>query len=137
MRIFQTCLKPVLYLWALPATAIGLACVPLAWLSGGNVAFRDGVVEVSGGLVGWLLAWGRPFPIIAITFGHSILAYTQAGLHLCREHEHIHVRQYERWGPLFIPLYLTLSLIVWWQGGDPYRDNRFEREAFRETDGGG
>jgi len=96
MQTSRTWLKLVLYLWALPATLIGLVCVPLAWLSGGSIAFRHGVLEVSGGLVGRMLAWGRPFPIIAVTFGHSILAYTEAGLNLSREHEHVHVRQYER-----------------------------------------
>jgi len=49
----------------------------------------------------------------------------------CRSHEHVHVRQYERWGPLFFPLYLGSSLWQWMRGRDPYRDNRFEVEAFR------
>lgn len=129
----RSLVQPLFYLWALPATSIGLVCVPLAWVSGGSVAVRDGVLEISGGLISRFLSWGRPFPIIAVTFGHSILAYTQAGLDVCRTHEHVHVRQYERWGPVFIPLYLLLSLIAWWRGEDPYRDNPFEREAFREA----
>jgi tetratricopeptide (TPR) repeat protein len=51
-----------------------------------------------------------------------------------REHERVHVRQYERWGPLFIPLYLAAAAIAWWKGLDPYRDNPFEREAFERDD---
>lgn len=130
MHILRILLTPLLYVWAFPATAIGLACVPLAWASGGKVAWRGGVVEVSGGRVAQLLAWGRPLPIGAITFGHSILASTEAGLDTCRRHELVHVRQYERWGPLFIPMYLAFSLIAWCRGKDPYRDNPFEREAY-------
>jgi hypothetical protein len=48
----------------------------------------------------------------------------------CRTHELVHVRQYERWGPLFVPAYLASSAIIWLRGGDPYRDNPFEREAY-------
>jgi hypothetical protein len=43
----------------------------------------------------------------------------------------VHVRQYERWGVLFFPLYAASSLWQLARGRDPYRDNRFEREAFR------
>jgi hypothetical protein len=44
------------------------------------------------------------------------------------------VRQYERWGGFFPLVYVGASLVVLLSGGDPYRDNPFEREAFgRET----
>ncbi len=46
----------------------------------------------------------------AITFGHTVLARTQADLDASRSHERIHVRQYERWGLFFIPAYLLCSL---------------------------
>jgi hypothetical protein len=49
---------------------------------------------------------------------------------MSRAHERVHVRQYERWGPLFLPSYLFLSLYMYLRGCDPYRDNPFEREAF-------
>jgi hypothetical protein len=42
----------------------------------------------------------------------------------------VHVRQYERYGVLFFPAYLAASLAALASGGDPYVDNRFEREAF-------
>jgi hypothetical protein len=41
------------------------------------------------------------------------------------------VRQCERWGPLFPFLYLLSSLTALVRGQDPYKDNRFEQEAFR------
>jgi hypothetical protein len=40
------------------------------------------------------------------------------------------VRQYERWGVLFFPLYLGSSLWQLLRGRSPYYANRFEREAF-------
>ena len=40
------------------------------------------------------------------------------------------MRQYERWGPFFIPAYLLSSLVQLLRRRDPYLDNRFEREAY-------
>lgn len=45
------------------------------------------------------------------------------------EHELVHVRQYELWGPLFVPIYLIASLWAHGRGGNAYRDNRFEVAA--------
>jgi hypothetical protein len=45
----------------------------------------------------------------------------------------VHVRQYERWGLLLLPLYVASSLWQLLLGRDPYFDNRFEREAFLRT----
>jgi hypothetical protein len=62
--------------------------------------------------------------------GHVVLGRTGHCLDSCRTHELVHVRQYERWGPLFIPAYVACSVFIWFRGGDAYRDNPFEREAF-------
>jgi hypothetical protein len=69
-----------------------------------------------------------------MTLGHVILARDQDCLDTSRDHEHVHVRQYERWGPLMIPLYLTASLVLWCRGYDAYLDNPFEREAYDVAD---
>ena len=42
----------------------------------------------------------------------------------------VHVRQCERWGPLFIPAYLVASAVLWCRGRDFYEENPFEREAY-------
>jgi hypothetical protein len=42
------------------------------------------------------------------------------------------VKQYERWGPFFIPAYLGSSAWMWLRGRDAYRDNPFEAEAFAD-----
>lgn len=45
------------------------------------------------------------------------------------------MRQYERWGVLFFPLYLGSSLLQLLRGRSPYWHNHFELQAYRE--GGG
>jgi hypothetical protein len=65
-----------------------------------------------------------------MTLGHVILGRDTAALAATREHERVHVRQYERWGPLFIPAYLGCSLYLWLRRRDPYYDNPFEVEAY-------
>ena len=51
-----------------------------------------------------------------------------------RAHELVHVRQYERWGPLFVPAYLAASAWMLVSGRDPYYDNHFERAAYRQDE---
>ena len=127
-------LRVLAYLWASPVTAIGLLFVPLAWLSGGGAWVVCGAIEVHGGLVAALLRRGLPVlgPPAAMTLGHVILGRDRSCLDYSRRHEHVHVRQYERWGLLLVPVYLIASCVLYTQGLDPYLDNPFEREAFAE-----
>lgn len=106
----------------------------LALLTGGSVARVDRTLEVSGGVLVWLLA-RIPFVAgaAAVTLGHVILGRAAGDLALARAHERVHVRQYERWGPFFLPAYFGCSAWLWLVGKDPYRDNPFEIEAY-ETD---
>lgn len=91
------------------------------------------VLEFHGGLLSWLLLKA---PIAggaaALTLGHTVLARTAADLDGSRSHELIHVAQYERWGPLFVPAYFLCSAWMWVRGRDPYFDNPFEQEAYSE-----
>jgi hypothetical protein len=125
-------IKLLSYLWALPWTAVGLTAGVFGLLSGGGARRRGGTLEFHGGIVSWLLDHA---PLCAgaaaMTWGHVILGQTADALDRSREHELVHVRQYERWGPLFIPAYLLCSAVIWVRGGDPYRDNPFERQAYR------
>jgi hypothetical protein len=102
--------------------------------TGGGVQRRGRVLEFHSGAVRWLLARA---PIIggasAMTLGHVVLGRTAADLDWTREHELVHVRQYERWGPFFIPAYLCCSAYLWLVGRDSYLDNPFEREAYDEV----
>ncbi len=123
-------------LWASPYTLIGITLGGLALLTGGGAQLRRGVVEFHGGLVRWLL---ERVPGIggaaAMTLGHTILGQTPSMLDLARDHEHVHVRQFERWGPLMGPAYLGCSAWLWLSGAPrPYRDNPFEKEAYGDHD---
>ncbi len=103
-------------------------------LLGARPHIVDGVIEVSGGIFERGIArLPARFHFGAITFGHVIIGLMPGTLDHCREHEHVHVRQYERWGTLFFPLYAAFSLHAWMRGARPYRDNRFERQAYEAT----
>ncbi len=125
------------YIWASPASACGLVFLPFIRLTGGGYQVVDGVLELHGGLIGALLRDYTLFPggAIALTLGHVVLGRDRWCLEISREHERVHVRQCERWGPLFIPAYLLASLWIALAcpGRDPYRDNPFEREAYKKT----
>ena len=127
-------MKPVTvfrYLWALPNTLLGLLLLVPALLSGGRVKLVDGVLEISGRAVVWVLE-RIPFagPADALTLGHAVLGRSEEILEQWRRHEQVHVRQYERWGPFFIPAYAFSSLYARMKGRDGYLGNRFETEAF-------
>lgn len=119
------------YLWAAPYTVLGLVLGGLAVLFGGTARRHHGVLEVFGGRLGGLLAQvPEPLRFSAMTLGHVILAVDRSALNQLRLHEHVHVRQYERWGPLFLPAYLLSSLLQLLRGRNPYRENHFERQAY-------
>jgi hypothetical protein len=123
------------YLWAAPVSAAAMPVLPVALATGGSARVVDGVLEIGGGALSPLLSRGLPgSPISAITLGHVVLA-ADAGAHArCRTHERVHVRQYERWGVAFPILYLASSVAAVFSGGSAYRDNAFEKAAFREED---
>ena len=122
-------------LWALPVTLLGVLALPLAWVGGGRTSVVDGVIEAHGGWVAAFLSHWPPFTAgaAAMTLGHVVLAMSPRDMEESRAHERVHVRQCERWGILFLPAYLGASMWVLLRGGDPYRDNPFEREAFDEA----
>jgi hypothetical protein len=123
------------YLWAAPYTVLGLLLGALALLFGAKWRRHHGVIEVFGGRIGGTLAQLPPaFGFSAMTLGHVILAVDRSALNQLRFHEHVHVRQYERWGPLFLPAYVLSSLIQLLRGRNPYRENHFERQAYAAVD---
>jgi hypothetical protein len=118
-------------LWASPYTALGLTLGLAGLCTGGRVQRRGPVVEFYGGFVRWFVAHLPPGPTtMGFTLGHTVLGQTAAGLDLVRNHELVHVRQFERWGPVMGPAYLLSSLVLWLLRRDPYRENPFEREAY-------
>jgi hypothetical protein len=90
----------------------------------------SGTVEFDHGRAGRLFA-GFParYRFGALTLGHVILGVSQARLEALRAHERVHVRQYELWGPFFLPAYALSSLWQAVRGRRAYRDNFFEMQA--------
>ncbi|MEO1278643.1 MAG: hypothetical protein AAFV77_06795 [Planctomycetota bacterium] len=125
-------MRLLLILWASPATMLGLVVGVLGLATGGQSKRTGRTLEFHGGLVSWLLA-RLPVDAMALTLGHVVLGRSAAALDVCRAHELVHVRQYERWGPLFVPAYLLCSLVLLVCGRDAYRENPFEREAYGKS----
>jgi hypothetical protein len=123
-------------IWASPYTLLGLCIGLIGICTGGHARIRNRVIEFHGGAVKWFVVHlpGGQFTM-AITFGHTILGQTEAALDISHRHEMVHVRQYERWGPFMGPAYLLCMTWLWIMGRNPYRDNPFEREAYRESGG--
>jgi len=118
-------------LWALPNTLLGLCLLPLILLSGGRVRLFLGCVEMVAN--GWIRRLFHRNEILAVTLGHVIIGKSGPCLFSCRSHEHVHVRQCERWGPLFLPAYFYFALLMRVIGKDPYWDNPFELDAFENA----
>ena len=116
------------YAWASPNTLLGLLAGLVVLALGGRVRVVRGVAEFSGGLPASWVAGAIRFH--AITFGHVILGVSEAELAAARSHEHVHVRQYEAWGPFFLFAYAGSSLWQLLRGRRMYRDNFFERQAY-------
>lgn len=134
MPIRFAALRAARYLWALPYSVLGLAFGGLALLFGATAQLHCGALEFAGGALGRTLARLPPaFSFAAITFGHVILGTDHATLAQMRDHEQVHVRQYERWGLLYVPAYLLSSCIELLRGRRPYLDNYFEREAYAQA----
>jgi hypothetical protein len=125
------------YVWSLPNTALGFTLALAALCSGGRARIMDGVVEAHGGAAAFLLR--RLVPLhggaSALTLGHVVLGRDPENLERTRAHERVHVRQYEVWGPLFLPAYGLSSLLAAVRGRHYYSDNHFERQA-RQHDAG-
>ena len=122
-------------LWALPVTLVGLVLVVLGVLTGGRVAIVSGVIEGHGGVIRRALA---RLPVGrggagALTLGHVVLGTDARALEVSRPHERIHVAQYERLGLAFPFAYAASSILALLRGKNPYRGNRFEKEANRRA----
>lgn len=114
--------------WAAPWSLVGL----LLSLFCKSRRVVNGVLLCEG--AGWPKRLGWNYR--AITFGHVILCVDRAD-DLLLDHEMVHVRQYEQWGPLFIPAYAIASVRAKARGGRAYADNPFELAARSSADDAG
>ena len=92
-------LRLLAILWALPYTLLGMFLGMIGLCTGGRARIRGRVIEFYGGGVKWLLQqffFGEG--AMAFTLGHTVLGQTDAALDISRQHELVHVRQFERLG---------------------------------------
>jgi len=67
-------------------------------------------------------------PVRAQTVGRHVFAREPVSAEVLA-HECEHIRQWERFGPFFLVVYLCSSAIAFLRGGRPYWDNHFEAAA--------
>ncbi len=115
------------YLWAAPWSLVGLTLSALFR----RRYVRNGVILAEGTHWPRRLGWRYR----AITFGHVVLSVDELDEETM-QHELVHVRQYERWGPAFVPAYLAASAIARMRGRHHYLGNAFELQA-RSAEGDG
>lgn len=132
LHVLARVLRTLSVIWASPGTLVGLVIGTVGLASGGTWQLHSGVLEFYGGFVTRFLGM-MPVRAAAMTFGHVVLGQTSESLEFTRTHERVHVKQYERWGPFFIPAYLLFSAALWIAGRDAYRDNPFEVEAYAKS----
>lgn len=132
-KVVRVAVRGFRLIWASPNSAIGLLAGTLMILTGGRVRSRRGALEFFGGWPSRIFSRLPNGPIAAMTLGHVILGQDDHCLERARDHEHVHVVQYERWGPFFLPAYLLCSLVLWLRGRDAYHENPFEAEAYRKV----
>lgn len=111
------------FIWTLPNTLLGLLVGALTFqrprLEGDVIVFD----EAPRGFTRWLASRG----FSAMTIGHVIVSARPLQGALLT-HEMVHVWQYRRLGPLFLPIYLVLSIAF------GYGENPLELAA-RSMDG--
>ena len=119
-------------LWAGPNTLLGFAALAL----GGKF------VRQSPYGLHYMLELGSPFDLVlkksqktAITLGEVVLYRPGQFIPRRAKHECRHIHQYEQWGPFFLPAYLVACVVAKAEGGHPYRDNWFEKDARAHEDG--
>jgi hypothetical protein len=116
-------LRALVYAWTLPNTLLGLVLGALSFQRPRRVG---GILVFDAGSRGFLRLL-HVFRRSAITYGHVVLSNRPVEGRLLA-HELRHVWQYQRLGPLYIPLYV----LIWIFTG--YRGHPFE-EAARLAEG--
>ncbi|MFM1801903.1 MAG: hypothetical protein RJA81_1255 [Planctomycetota bacterium] len=121
--------RSLIYLWVLPTSLFALPVMACNLLyRDSEITYWHGLVEVNGPVVRRILALGS-FRAAAMTLGHVILCYDEVARQKFRAHELVHVQQAEKWGPLFLPLYLLHAFMIWRKTGNPYWEHPWEVEA--------
>lgn len=119
-------------LWAAPVTAFGaLLALPVVLFRGRmQIVHGPTFAIVTRGPVADAMLRSHPFGVMnAMAIGHVVIAMHDGLSARVLVHELEHVRQAERWGPLFPFAYLASSAWAALRGKDAYWHNRFEVAA--------
>ena len=137
INVFAAAVRVLRVLWVAPVSVFALPLLPLSvWRAQWRVI--GGVLEISSPALSWFLRgpWFRAMSggtgFSAATIGHVIVARDAVSMDGCRAHEHVHVRQSERWGALFPLAYAVTGLHAAWiarSWSAYYWDNPFEQAA--------
>ncbi len=123
-------LRAIGWIWAIPTTLLGL----LLAIIGHTVFYkmRPGGVFQFVAIDGPWMWFFRRFGMAAITIGACTI-FTAANRDdpVMIRHERQHTYQAGWLGPLFVPAYYLLCLWALLRGGNPYRDNPLEVQAYR------
>ena len=127
-------LRPLLWLWALPLTVLGL---PLFALAIAQRKRQTCVLRTQYGtvftahstVIAKLLAWHPLGRMEAVAIGCCILARDSQALTKHLPHELVHVRQAQLWGVFFPLAYGASSAWQVLHGRCAYADNYFEQQA--------
>jgi hypothetical protein len=120
-----------LILWAAPLSLFGVFVAALLYaLSGfrGQWRIKSPAISLISPLSTTLFRH-RLFNLSALCIGQVIIARDAANLQSSWAHECVHIRQAQRYGPLFPFLYCGHSLWCALTGRHAYWDNVFEVEA--------
>ncbi|HVL75982.1 MAG TPA: hypothetical protein VM406_08190, partial [Noviherbaspirillum sp.] len=138
LRLLRPLLAVVRVLWAAPITIFGLfIALPVRACGGHWRRLRGGstaAMLVHGRLADWLLERHPAGRMNAMAIGHIVVAARTGLGPLTLAHELEHVRQAERWGPLFPILYAGSSAWQWLNGRNAYWHNHFEVAARAAAD---
>lgn len=124
--------RGALLLWAAPLTLFGFALALPVRVGRGHWQMLHGstlAILVRGPLADWLLLRHPAGAMNAMALGHVVIARQQALSPRLLAHELEHVRQAQRWGPLFPLLYLGSSAWQLLRGRNAYWHNHFEVAA--------
>jgi len=118
------------YLWVSPWTVVGLSVLLVPKIGRRNIRIHRGTIGIFGpGIERMMNLAPVEGGASAMAVGHTILARDEQAWLSTFRHELVHVRQYQWFGPFFVPAYFLESFWQWYRGRHPYLDNRFEVQA--------
>jgi hypothetical protein len=128
--------RPSRYLWrSLPGDMLGRAVMVFCGISVPTRLYRSGdvtaIVIEDPRTERWLRA--NTIPLAAQTVGRYVFARERLSDHIL-EHECEHIRQWQRYGPFYLPLYFGLSAAGSLRRRRVHWDNRLEAAARQKAD---